>query len=128
MSVMNRRIYFIVGVIVLSILISGCIQQISEEEPKAEEPEELQQEQPQIEEEPEFNISIFFIDGNLYRTAKLSYLELPIDSEQEACDLFNDVQLSNRYTCNFTEQLDYWLFSNGLISVPICSKIFINCS
>ncbi|MBW2981685.1 hypothetical protein KY343_02285 [Candidatus Woesearchaeota archaeon] len=116
---MNKKINLIFGIIILVILISGCVQEIAEEEPEElqeEQPkfEELQEERPQIEEEPKFNITIFFKDAVYNMTVEVSVLNLPIDSEQEACDLFKEIH-TNRYTCNFTEEPDYWSFNNRLI-------------
>jgi len=91
MLIMNNGIFF-TGLIVSIIFISGCIKQ----EGKI----------------TKFNITVEDKDGFENTTVEINNIVLPIDSEKEACDLWNQIQKG--YICRFTEETDYWAFDNGL--------------
>ena len=96
---MKQKYYLIV--ILGIILISGCVQYEEREIPK-------------------FNISIYWKDDEFYKTVEISNLTLPIDSEQEAYELWTkaSIEFCPNCTYNFTEQPDYWSFDNWIICPP----------
>ncbi len=101
---MKQKYYLLIGLfaVIGIILISGCIQQNGKEEVT------------------KFNISIYLTNGDFEKTVEVNNITLPIDSQQEACDLWKQAHIDgyNDYTCNFTGQGDYWLFNNNLICPP----------
>ncbi|MBN2459123.1 hypothetical protein JXB28_02470 [Candidatus Woesearchaeota archaeon] len=66
-----------------------------------------------------YDISIRYRLNDEVKSVEIKNLPLPIDSEEKACNLWNQYQSqefkSNRYACNFHEQGRYWVFNNNLV-------------
>jgi hypothetical protein len=116
--------YLLFGMIVLtSVILIGCMK----EEIKLQDNISVQENiSEQVEEDiPKFNISIYLVDGRLYKNAEIIDMVLPIDSEQKACELWEkaDIGLCRNCWCNVTDEGLYWSFENWFK----CLDSFLGC-